>query len=678
MNNPLGLFSLAPSNEQKLSKFNLSFTNYLSLPSCKYVPIGVFETLPGDRFRIENLSIFARIAPMVRPVMGDVNIHVSGFVVPKRIIDDQFEQWYSRGPRGKIHLVKPNIPLGGLTFDGDGQDYQGILSNLFKSGYGITWLSGEQNSIRNMQTVPFVIRQNEFNFFGYGPKMQIPNAYSQGAVPSTFNTLVPGLLLDYLGYPVNSYDSENAQNGEPMQDYNVPAYNRVLPYNWRCYFRERVDMYRWFAYWLIWDEYFRNQALTDPLLRDTTTGVRKHIRDIISMQNGFYHHILLSPWSRIDIGLQPFECAPAEYDNDYFTTLRPSPTLGDEVLIPSNFGLLTSQDRYPYSIYEQEDAPSPAIALFGPRGKDDPLSGDVNYSEVGSLTNFATLRDLSQAYALQKWQNVANRFNNRYDDVIFGHFGVRTSNRALQRPLYIGGGIIPIHMSDVLNTTSSEFAALGETGGRALASGNIRFSQFNDEIEEESIVIILAAIKPVALYWQGIDRQLQIMYSEDSYMPEFQHIGMQEVLTKELNIYVPDLSEYTGTVPPAVNPAKDMSLPNTDYDIFGNNRGLDDYNSILGYQSRFAYYKFMPDTIRGLARTDYKDWFISRDFTGRPSLNLDMTFAFPSDLNSAFAQSLGSSGSDAYVNRDNFHNFIFECRYSMTALRKMDFFARSY
>lgn len=627
MNNPLGIFSKVPKNDQKYTKFNKSCTALMSMPSCKHVPIKVFETTTGERGRI-RLNIFARIAPMLRPAFGDLNIHVNAFAVPKRIVDDQFEQWFTRGPRGKIHLDKPRRQIE-------------TLSNL------------TANSSLN---VPKSLKDHWDEFSPSAgiteDGFKIPNAVVSTTTGRTWNCLCPGMLLDYLGYPVNSiYDGTD----QPNQD--IPGHNNIVIDSF--YRGQYLDLSRWFAYWLIWDEYYRNQALSDPLLRDVTTGVRKHIRDFIQRNSNDF-----SPWYRQDIMMNPFDCALSSYDDDYFTSLRPSPTLGDEVHIPFSPVFVDDENNYsgPVGVlgYNLSSASQGAVNNVGV------FSGITSGNEA-YLANFAALRDFDAARALQRWQNISSRFNNRYDDVLFGHFGVRTSNRALQRPEYLGGGVIPVHMSDVLNTTSSEFAALGELGGRALANGSIPEIEFYTE--EPSFIFFIASIKPVAIYWQGIDRLLQVFESEDDFWPEFQHIGMQEVYKKEVNIYAPrTIPNDAQQLAPAM-----QDLPSAQRKISGNNTD----GSILGYQTRFARYKFEPDTLSGLMRTDYKDWVLSRDFgSDNFGLNLDFTFAHPSDVNKVF--SMGLSDNDSGISNDNWHNFIFECRFTFDSLQKMDFLARTY
>lgn len=636
-NNPLGLFSQVPKNEVNYSKFDKSFTHTLSMPSGVGVPVVVMETTPGEKFRI-NPSFFMRANPLLHPTMSNCDLNVYWFSVPKRIIDDQFEQYYTRGPKGRIVIQK-------------------VMSTLL-------YLSGREklSDVTGSPAVADTYTVNGSQLSGHTsvPQVYIPNAWdsshSRGYIPD--GVLYPGSLFQYLGYPVvTGFIGDQGPDGA---DTNVPHYQDFLIYTdtqgdtqGRRSLSDmtkidsgaiKVDMMRWFAYWLIYDEYFRNQQLTDPIFRDSTTGVRKHIRDYFRKRTSNFGGKNNYCWYFTEAGLMdfmtnsrnslnPFGFFPAYYDNDYFTSALPSPVLGDEVHIPVS-GTFTVDDTplTPGTFFDV----SQAGAIQAPQGT-------TGSWELGVLVDGGTIQQLKQAFALDKWKNISNRFNNRFDDVLYGHFGVRTSDQSLQRPQYLGGGSVPIRISEVDNTAASEFSPLGEQAGRAISSGSM--PSIEVYTEEPSIIMAIATVRPEQVYYQGVDKLLTIEDSLDEYTPEFQHIGMEPIKCQEVNVY--------GLWTSQKNPS-----------------------STFGYQSRFSRYKFEPNRVSGLMVSDYKDWMMTRDLSKLqtvPTLSPAFQFVNPQDVNRVFALTESS-----YQDGPIWHNFILNSYFSIDDLQKMDFHSRTY
>ena len=639
-NNPLGLFSSVPKNEVKYSKFDKSFSHTLSLPSGVGVPVAVMESTPGEKFRI-NQSYFMRANPLLHPTMSNCDLNVYWFCVPKRIIDDQFEQYYTRGPKGKIVINKVMCTL------------------LYLSGFqSLTGISGQPYIVNPLEV-------NSANLDGYAnfPQAFIPNTWNtQASSPFVpMGLLYPGSLFDYLGYPIVS-GFKTSPSGQIVADEDIPNYSDFLLKTFASQDAQnrfslgssysrleagaiKVDMMRWFAYWLIYDEYFRNQQLTDPLFRDPTTGVRKHIRDYFrKVSSNFGSNPSNYCWYFTEVGidqfldschqsLNPFGFFPAYYDNDYFTSALPSPVLGDEVHIPLSSSLTADGDSI-----------TPSLLVSSTNGTiQSPQGITANSWNLGVESIGGTIQELKAAFALDRWKNIANRFNNRFDDVLFGHFGVRTSNNALQRPLYLGGGNIPIRISEVDNTAASEFSPLGEQAGRAISAGSM--PDIEVYTEEPCIIMAIATIRPEQVYYQGVDKLLTIEDSLDEYTPEFQHIGMEPIKCKEVSIY-------------------------------GNWANAKAPDSTFGYQSRYARHKFEPNRLSGLMVSSYKDWTMARDVKSLqlvPTLNPSFQFVNPIDINRVFAQS-----EQDYQDGPVWHNFILNAYFRIDDLQKMDFHSRTY
>ena len=78
----------------KLRRFphDLSFIHNTSGDLGYLLPIAAVDVLPGDTF-IHGLSLLARVAPLARPVMQQVDIRVHNFYVPNRLMWENWEDF---------------------------------------------------------------------------------------------------------------------------------------------------------------------------------------------------------------------------------------------------------------------------------------------------------------------------------------------------------------------------------------------------------------------------------------------------------------------------------------------------------------------------------------------------------------------------------------------------------
>lgn len=106
------------------SKHGLSNYRLLSCDMGQLVPIGVTEVLPGDTFQ-QQTSALIRVSPMVAPVMHPVNVRISHWYVPHRIVWDGFEDFITGGPDGSGSADDyPTVSVDGAT--GTLADYLGV------------------------------------------------------------------------------------------------------------------------------------------------------------------------------------------------------------------------------------------------------------------------------------------------------------------------------------------------------------------------------------------------------------------------------------------------------------------------------------------------------------------------------------------------------------------------
>lgn len=132
----MSIFSHIPIRAPRRTTFNLSYENKFSCPMGKLVPVFVKETVPGDRFDLRT-SLVVRFAPMIAPIMQNIDVYLHYFYVPYRILNRNFDPWITRGEEvSDTNLPTPlffNIPSGiqpeysiGFYSDGSIADYLGV------------------------------------------------------------------------------------------------------------------------------------------------------------------------------------------------------------------------------------------------------------------------------------------------------------------------------------------------------------------------------------------------------------------------------------------------------------------------------------------------------------------------------------------------------------------------
>lgn len=397
---------------------------------------------------------------------------------------------------------------------------------------------------------------------------------------NTSRVFKSGSLADYLGFPVVDFNKE-ILDGRSMD----------------------IDALPFRAYQLIYNEYYRDQNLTDEVdIQKSSDGVTSGIRS-----------------------LQLLLLRDRSWRKDYFTSALPFAQRGDDVLLP----LGGTADLKYYEDQGTELRLSPLNRMVYPVDG-DPVSGDVTAvgfgelavkngdgsttrAEVRSSTGLptarlfgrdlktliegvdlstassATINEFRRALRAQEFLEVAARGGSRYIEQIYSYFGVRSSDARLQRPEFLGGGKSPVMINDVLQTSeSTPNSPLATPSGHAVGVQNSH--SFKYRCEEHGYIIGIMSVVPTSAYQQGLPRVFQKFDRLDYYWPQFAHLGEQEI--KQSEIYV-DLSKNNGA----------------------------NANETFGYTPRYAEYKNIPDSVHGDFRDSLSFWHMGRIFSNPPRLN---------------------------------------------------------
>lgn len=343
--------------------------------------------------------------------------------------------------------------------------------------------------------------------------------------------------------------------------------------------------YRW-----VWNEWFRDQNLQNPLPLDKGDGPDGPVDTYETL------------------------CAVRGKRHDYFTSCLPFAQKGPDVTIGlAGFAPVVgdvSGDQQPTFDLLRQGAPVDAkIGLQSGAGDSVRFNGfttsyafdELTWNDpklVADLTggSAVTINALREAFQVQKFYERDARSGTRYPEMIMAHFRVQDpSYLVLQRPEYLGGGTTPVNInpmfstSDTTTTAGSDGRPLG--GLSAVVTASFQGHGFTKSFTEHCIVLGLVSVRADLTYQQGIPRMFSRKEKFDFYFPVFAHLGEQEVLNKEI--------------------------------WYSNDPAVDE--QAFGYQERYAEYRYKPSLITGKFRSDDPQsldaWHLSEDFAALPTLN---------------------------------------------------------
>lgn len=124
-------FAMVPRNDVPRSAFDIRHQHKTTINAGDLVPVFVQEVIPGDSYRV-NMTMFARTATAIVPLMDNLYIESFFFFVPNRIVWTNWERFMGEqaSPTDTTEFMTPYVTVTtATTAVGTLSDYFGITLN---------------------------------------------------------------------------------------------------------------------------------------------------------------------------------------------------------------------------------------------------------------------------------------------------------------------------------------------------------------------------------------------------------------------------------------------------------------------------------------------------------------------------------------------------------------------
>lgn len=401
-------------------------------------------------------------------------------------------------------------------------------------------------------------------------------------------------ILDYMGIPTNTDKSGSASIAMSINALPVRAYN------------------------LIWNEWFRDENVQDPILVPTDDATYAYDKDTsykggsllkVNKYHDYFTSALPTPQKGPDVslplvngGLFPVAPIHGRQVSDYFDitsanflefSLTPNPDGSESYISANNHPIFMNSQSQTASKKGQAIVDKDAQAV----GTGDHQIYPSNLFAFANTANVATINQLRLAFATQQLYELDARGGTRYVEILKSHFGVTSPDARQQRPELLSYNHQPINVNQVVQQSGTVAdSALGDVAGLSVTADSD--NSFVKSFTEHGYVIGLCCARYKHSYQQGLNRMWSRKTRFDFYWPVFANIGEQPILNKEIYL------DYT----------KDDSDSSVN-------------NEVFGYQEAWAEYRYVPDRVSAEMRSDYPTsldvWHLADDYDSLPKLSAD-------------------------------------------------------
>lgn len=604
--------------QQHRSKFDLSRITNLTADSGMIIPFDFFETLPNDSFNLAA-EVALETLPTITNVLTPYHVRTHWYYVRNSDLWKGWNTFITKGRTGNIELEIPKtrpyqVGIEAQVKATDGTKKQGLIqANATHSLASYLGALPEKNYTKTYITATVREADDEGTSTGYNNPTRI------SALP----------FMAYQAICKYNYVNQNLlqENKALFPDEGDSDWR--IPYDWKNADPDE-EVGRQNEIYTVSGESIESGLY----LTKEDAGNNGKVADIKGIYSNEDNVVLLNA-----IRYAPFE-------DDYFTTALPWQQRGEEQTLETDLDLsnLTAQltntnvgVEIQYTdettgtwqniedIWKIKNTTAGQTNINGYTNVGDALeaqglqpsyyngakikptiSGNIrlNTSDPLEAGTTITANQLREMIAMSVWQERNARVNGSYNSMIWIHFEHNPKTED-HYPIFIGGTSSYINFGEVTQTSAStEDSPQGNITSKGTMYETQDIGHF--ECPDYGFIMGILIISPTTTYNTTIPRELiseNVM--EDYYFPEFEQLGMQPILNKEL--------KATG------NSAKDDDL--------------------WGYQERYSYLKTRQNVNRGLFRlksetdTLFSAATQSREFAGNDAPKLSYQFVTQSPEN---------------------------------------------
>ena len=208
------------------------------------------------------------------------------------------------------------------------------------------------------------------------------------------------------------------------------------------------------------------------------------------------------------------------------------------------------------------------------------VSGEVDLSRVTA----ADINELWTSMQIQKFLIRNATVGTKWHEFLLGQYGIAPNDETLQRPEFLGSTKQPVYVSEVVQNSESASTPQGNKAGKAVSVGADYIGKYH--VKEPGVLMGVCAIRPRALYTQGVERFYYKKTPYDFYNRLFENLS-------------------------------DVAVSNRE--IYQQGTSADD--GIFGYLPIYYDYKMKVDRVAGDLRDDLAVWHTGRIFSSLPNFN---------------------------------------------------------
>lgn len=331
------------------------------------------------------------------------------------------------------------------------------------------------------------------------------------------------------------------------------------------------------------------------------------------------------------VDIDSTELFRVNWERDFFTSGLPWAQRGPQVIMPlgTSAPVINSSDGAlsAFKLYNSSGN------LIGTSSGSDLGVADGNVyassnQSAGTSSAFAYTKlsaDLSSSTGLsvnawrqylqvQAWMELNALGGPRYPELVLQHFGVVTPDARLERAEYLGSVKMPIIVSEVLQTSSTDSVSpQGNLSGHGIAAAVRRLLR-KRSFTEHGWLYVLMSIVPRSGYQQGIPLEYFRKTHLDFMWPLFTRLGMREVPIKAL---------YTGAY--LLN--GEVVSPDTPNAVW---TPVSNPDKTFNYQTIYNELRYKTNSVHGKMRSSLSFWHLNRIFSEEPVFNNEFVSCYPS------------------------------------------------